>query len=577
MTIFRMKKIYYLLFVSALVIFSSCQKPEFIEPTAERQGITSLTAYFTTGKFVDQQLAKLDVTDESQDYFVIEIPWFFPEETEDPTTIYMSNLRIRAELAPYCKIDPPLTILDLNQETRFTYTNAQGESRPITITGKRTKSKKCNLMTFALTVPYRIDGFINDETQEIYLFTTDDINGFSAEATACSHASVQTDLTVKKNYNNEQQVTVVAQDGKTTRTYKIVKKYPTKIPYGFREASVRQLFNFDAASRLGFPTFSAELIKPSLAFVQGYLVACLGNGDAPVYMDGLTGVKQGTINIGSAPAAAITSDEGGNLILSNHAEPTESVEIYRTKSVDTAPVLFHSFKNETDVPVGYHIKVHGNIDTDAVIILTHEGVDGVTATSKYTRIVVSAGKVTATETMDVSGLGIGWGSAPTSAAKVVPVSNKFQDGVMMSYYTPYSSTDARCSIKYVNGNGVLAATLPVFEDADLASNHNSNVMDSKTYNNASYLVHLVSSYFPNWSCGPQLRVFDITSPTSIKDGTPVLKNEALEYELPGSYITNYSAADVIMAPSADGFKVFIFYFDHHSGIIGGYVADCIKI
>ena len=571
-----MKKIY-LLLIAVLAVFASCQKPEYVEPTVERQGITSLTAYFTSGKYVDQAIAKLEISDPDADRYEIPIPWFFPEESEDPTTFYMTRLRVRAELATNCKIDPPLTILDLTQENRFTYTNAQGESRPIIITGKRTKSAKCTLLSFNLTKPFRVDGFVNDETNEIYLFTTDDLKSFSAEATPCAHATVETNLTVKKNYNNEQQVTVVAQDGKTTRTYKIVKKYPTKIPYGFREASVRQLFNFDAASRLGFPTFSAELIKPSLAFVQGYLVACLGNGDAPVYMDGLTGVKQGTINIGSAPAAAITSDEGGNLILSNHAEPTESVEIYRTKSVDTAPVLFHTFKNETDVPVGYHIKVHGNIDTDAVIILTHEGVDGLTATSKYTRIVVSAGKVTATETMDVSGLGIGWGSAPTSAAKVVPVSNKFQDGVMLSYYTPYTSTDTRCSIKYVNGNGVLAATLPVFEDADLASNHNSNVMDAKTYNNASYLVHLVSSYFPNWSCGPQLRVFDITSPTSIKDGTPVLKNEALEYELPGSYITNYSAADVIMAPSADGFKVFIFYFDHHSGIIGGYVADSIKI
>ena len=47
--------------VSALALFSSCQEPEYIEPTAERQGITSLTAYFTTGKYVDQALARLDV------------------------------------------------------------------------------------------------------------------------------------------------------------------------------------------------------------------------------------------------------------------------------------------------------------------------------------------------------------------------------------------------------------------------------------------------------------------------------------------------------------------------------------
>ena len=121
-----MKKIYYLLIVSALALISSCQKPEYVEPTVERQGITSLTAYFTSGKYVDQAMVKLEITDPDQDVFVIPVPWFFPEESTDPTTIYMSNLRIRAELAPNCKIEPALTILDLNLENKFTYTNAQG-------------------------------------------------------------------------------------------------------------------------------------------------------------------------------------------------------------------------------------------------------------------------------------------------------------------------------------------------------------------------------------------------------------------------------------------------------------------
>ena len=561
-----MKKIYYLLIVSALAFFSSCQEPEYIEPTAERQGITSLTAYFTTGKYVDQALARLDVADETTENYVIEIPWFFPEETEDPTTIYMSNLRVRAELAPNCKIEPPLTVLDLNQENHFTFTNNRGESRPITITGKRTKSRKCNLMTFALTEPYRIDGFINDATQEIYLFTTDEIDGFSAEATACAHATVQTDLSVKKNYNNEQEVTVVAQDGTTTCTYKIVKKYPTKIPYGFREKSARQLFNFEPVSRLGFPEYT-EVVNPSLASIGGNLIVSLGNGSAPVYLDGLTGVKLGEINLGSSVAASVTNDEGGNLLITSHAEPTETVNIYRTKSVTEAPTLFHSFENATDVPVGYHVKVHGNIDTDAVIILTHEGVAGVTETSKYTRIVVKAGAVESTETIDLAGLGLSWGAAPTNAAKVVPASANPADGVLLCYYSYNTLT-------YVNGNGAVAASWPVL-DSSVSGNYNTNVMDAKTYNNAKYAVHLVSSHFPMWGCGPQLRVFDVSTPTSIKDGKPVIANDAIEWFQTAA--SGCAAADVIMAPSVDGFKVYIYYFDHNAGVIGGYVADSIDI
>lgn len=561
-----MKKIYNLIFIAVLALAASCQKPEYVEPTADRQGITSLTAYFTSGKYVDQAIAKLDVTDETMDYYVIEIPWFFPEESEDPTTIYMSSLRIRAELAPNCKIEPALTILDLNLENKFQFTDNKGETRDIIITGKRTKSRKNNLMSFALTEPYRIDGFINDDTNEIYLFTTDDLTGFSAEATACAHATVETTLSVKKDYNNDQEVTVVAQDGKTKRTYTIQKRYPNKIPYGFRSESARQLFNFEPVSRLGFPEYTVT-VYPSLAYVGGNLVVCLGNGGTPVYLDGLTGVKAGEINIGSVASAAVTNDEGGNVIFTNHAEPQETLEIYKTKSVTEAPVLFHSFVNETDVPVGYNVKVHGNIDTDAVIILTHEGIAGVTETSKYTRVVVSGGAVVSTETVDLAGLGLSWGAAPTNAAKVVPVSAKAEDGVMLCYYS-YNT------IVYVNGNGAIAATLPVLDEG-ISSNYNTNVMETKTYNNAPYAIHMVSSHFPMWGCGPHLRVFDISTPSSIKDGMTVLENTAIEWYQTAAQ--GCAAADVIMAPSTDGFKVYIYYFDHNAGVIGGYVADCIDI
>ena len=237
-----MKKLYYLLMVSIFAV-ASCQEPQYIEPTADRQGITSLTARFTSTseKYENQVLAKLNVADPEANEFIIPVPWFYPEESTDPTSIHMTRVRLEAELAPNCRIDPPLSMVDLTEENYYTFTNAQGESHEIMITGKRTKSAKCNLMTFTLTKPYQIEGFIDDDKKEVYLFTTDDLNGFSGEATVCAHATLQTDLTVKKNYNNEQEVTVMAQDEKTTCTYKIIKKYPNKIPYGFRAASARQL------------------------------------------------------------------------------------------------------------------------------------------------------------------------------------------------------------------------------------------------------------------------------------------------------------------------------------------------
>ena len=561
-----MKKLYYLLMVSIFAV-ASCQEPQYIEPTADRAGITSLTARFTStsAKYENQVLAKLNVVDPEVNEFIIPVPWFYPEESTDPTSIHMTRVRLEAELAPNCRIDPPLAMVDLTEENYYTFTNAQGESREIMITGKRTKSAKCNLMTFTLTKPYQIEGFINEETHEVYLFTTDDLDGFSAEATVCAHATIQTDLTVKKNYNNEQEVTVMAQDEKTTCTYKIIKKYPNKIPYGFRASSARQLFNLDPVSRLGFPE-AKETVYSSLAYADGKLVISLGNGTAPIYCDPLTGVKIGDMNVTGVDVAAITNDEGGNILVSTHAESQGTVTLYKTKSVTAAPEQFHSFVNDSDVPVGYNLKVNGNIDQDAVIVIAHEGIDGVTATSKYTKIVITGGQVVSTEIIDLSGLGLAWGSAPVHGAKVVPVSNKPESGVMLCYYSDNI-------IHYVADGKIVASRS--LEGDGVTSNYNTNVMEAKSFNNAPYVIHMVSSHFPMWGIEPQIRIWDASDPKAFKDADPIMEHYSAEW-----FQTGYqgcAAADVIMGASADGFKVYIYYWDHNASVIAGFVADCIDI
>jgi hypothetical protein len=78
-----------------------------------------------------------------------------------------------------------------------------------------------------------------------------------------------------------------------------------------------------------------------------------------------------------------------------------------------------------------------------------------------------------------------------------------------------------------------------------------------------------------WGVGPKLNIFDISSPTSIKDGATVLSNNNIEWYQTAA--AGCAAADVVAGASADGFKIYIYYFDHNCGVIGGYVADCIDI
>ena len=120
-----MRKIFFLLFAAALL--AACHQPEYVAPTADRQGITSLTAYFTFGPFEGQEMGRLEIDDPNADRYEIPIPWYFPESSDDITTPYMTKVRVRASLQANCKIDPPLTVLDLMEENHYTYTDAGGE------------------------------------------------------------------------------------------------------------------------------------------------------------------------------------------------------------------------------------------------------------------------------------------------------------------------------------------------------------------------------------------------------------------------------------------------------------------
>lgn len=573
-----MKRIYYIIFAAVLLLAASCQKPQFIEPTTERQGITSLTAYFTTGKYVDQQLAKLDVTDENMDYYVIEIPWFFPEETEDPTTIYMSNLRIRAELAPDCRIDPPLTVLDLNQENKFTFTNNKGESRDIVITGKRTKFRRTDLISFNVIGTFPCEGFVDNDLRKIYLFTNDDLNGYTAEAVTCVHASIKNpeQLAKPKDYNQPQTITVVAHDGVTETEYTITKENPTKIPYGFNAESAKELFSINPGN-IGFPEYTAA-VNPSVGVLETKLVISMGDGTAPKYLNGITGVLEGEINLGAAKADGMTSDEAGNLVLTNKAAGGEVVNIYTTNSLSAAPELYYSFTNETTFVVGNVVRVIGDVKTDARMILTHEGVSGVTTCSIVTELVIRGGQVVEQNVVDYSSAYPGWGETAIHYAKVTPVSVDPANGVMISSYSNSVTVgeDSHYYLAYIDGK--MSKSEKDLFDVDYCNwGKNPNSMDAKRYNNATYLAHFITTQFPAWGQYPGLYIYDISNPSTIKTADPVVMNSALTQYNETNAESSNSCGDVVISQSADGFKLFVYYFDHYGQTIGGYSVNCIKM
>ena len=564
---FKMKKIF-ILIAGALLTLASCQKPQFVEPTADRQGITSLTAIFTFGPFMDSEVAKLSITDPNAERYVIPIPFYYPEASFDETTPYMTKVRVQAELQPNCTIEPSLgdQLLDLTQENWFTYTNAQGDSRPICITGERVKSDKCELISFAIKDP-ALTGVIDKAAKTVTLITVDDLAACVASAQISAHATISPDPAEVRSYNEPVTFTVTAHNGVNKTEYVVAKGLPEKIEKGFNTNFVEQLFNIDPVSMLGLPAYT-ENVGPTLAYVDGKLVIAV-NGPAPIYVNAKTGVKEGTVTLGDAQAHSVTNDEGNYILYCNHAAGGETFKIWRSTGVDVAPELYHSFTNPTSLPMGSKMKVNGSLDGDALIVIPHEGVAGVTESGQISVVEVKGGAIVNTTVVDLSSI-VTWGEAYVNTAAVVAASNDMADGWFTSQYEP-------SALKYINGAGAEVASIP----SDMTGwGLNPNCIDAKSFNNVEYVALFVVSHFPAWGMGPELYLYDVTDKAQVTGGDvtqvpgTVLSNRAITWYQTGSY--SIASGDVVIAPTADGFTFQLYYYDHNSQVIGGYAADCIK-
>ena len=582
-----MKKSTFLFALAMLALASACHQPEYVQPTADRQGITSLAAYFAFGPYEGQELGRLEIADPDVDRYVIPIPWYFPETSDDITTPYLTRVRVRASLEANCKIEPALSVLDLTEENHFTYTDATGISRNIIITGERVKSSKCELLSFSLKRPM-LNGIIDKSTRQVSLITANDLSVAEATVTLSAHATISPDPAEAHNYNEGFTFTVTADDGTTKADYYVVKNVPQKIDYGVNTTSAEKLFNLDPSSGLGLPAFNTQA-NVSLAVLDSWLIVNMGDGSAPKYFNKIMATAGGTLKIGNAvPTGAIASDEQDHLLLCNLAEPGEVFNIWKTSSVSQAPELLYSFTNNQDLQLGLEMKVIGDVEKEAVISVTYPGLAGVTTSGRFHAIHIVGGEVVSSEVIDLftaSGGAFFWGSGPANSTCVVAGSPRMDGGW-------YSCAYSENSLRWFKQDLSLGSIIPgegVGESEDapgggyyVNGNVDPNNLDTKCFNNARYLVLFVSNHFPKWWPGPQLYVFDITN-GSLSDR--IYNSPQLVFSVPFMYNEQYqtgsnegfgACGDAILAPSADGYMLYIYYYDHFSGMIGGYSLDCIK-
>jgi hypothetical protein len=557
-----MRKHIFNIIIALVVCFASCKKAMYIQPTTDAEGVSSLIASFTTGNLKEQEAVKFDLNNAANDKIVIPIPWFYPEDSDDETTPYMTAMKIEANLANNCKIEPKLGILDLTKENFFTFTDQHGNQKQISIRGERTKSKKASISFFSIEA-VGVTGLIDQDKKTISLITVEDLAAVDVDAAISAHATISPSLQ-GINLNAPTQITVTAHDGITKTVYTVMKTAPAKITYGFRSGSESLSFNLNLGT-LGYTDGN----RPSLAASGNFLVVSIGNGQAPKYYNRSTGKYVGIMNLGAAKGnGAVASDAVGNMLIADYTNAGEILKIYKTSAVTNAPQLYLSWTNTSGFPVGSKFSVQGDLNAKAIIIATCEGVAGA-GSNKFVRWVVTNGVAGNAEVVTVNSVPF-WG-AGVNGTKVTSRSTNVADGSFLGFYDGGIN-----KLYYLDGNNVNAKNL-----ADQTSGSgwaiNNSLADAKEFNNAKYLAFYCPSHFPGWAISSELYIYDVSDMASFSGN--VDKTNALVFSAKYGVVGNAVAAsgDVLIAPSADGYKMQVFTIDFNVGNLACYEFNCVDV
>lgn len=552
-----MKKQIILLFAASAALLSGCHEPDELTAPAGAQGLTSVSAQFATGEYKNDATAKFTtyVTEANMDRIVIDVPYFFPENTDNRTAI--TQMRVTASLEGNCYLTPQLGTLDLTQENRFTLTRADGSTREITITGNIKKSDKCEIISFATDAP-AIQGVIDNDLNTVALISADDLSAVTAQVILSPHATITPDPAAAADYEGDgMKFTVTAHDGVTKRIYTVSKQVPPKIKYGWRPGSEKEVWQQTALDKLGIVNAAGK--NYSLAASGDKLI--LSTGADKYLFKRATGDFLGAHDMkGITAAGGMTSDDAGNILYATTADPNAEFRVYAASSVDQTPVQLLSYTNATGASMGKHISVSGDVKGDAIltaVIYTWNG-----AVCKFLRWVITSGVVAKPEMISVTGATAGWNG--NGHADVEASSSNPDDPYYMAYYSANK-------LYRIDGSGAVTSSIGT---ATWGANSNYNCVDVCTFNQAKYAAIYTGAHFTYGEF--KAYMFDVTSPAPLEGLCDTSSSKVFvsgEYKPVGGVVN--AASDVVMVASPDGYKLNLYYTDGNTNALVAWEFDCI--
>lgn len=545
------------------LFFTSCQSPDELLPSVAKKGINSITATFEDGQ------GEFFGTPNENNEIVINIPYYFPEESDNVvTTDMLKKMRVTANLDNNVKLSPKLHYLDLTLSNEIEIVDQLKKRHKFVVTSAIKKSEKCSIEEFSLPES-NLYGVINNKESVISLVTMDDLAPQVAAIRISPHATIEPDPRVTElNYNEPVELVVTAHDGTTKQVYKVVKNVPSKLEFGIRKGSEKLLFAKKLRDDLGITT---ENLTGGIAYSNGNLIINT-RAQNSIYIDAKTGAKMGEIELGAVKGNLInfynTSDEQGNILISNLTSDG-AFRLWTLGSVTSSPELFIEW--ETTNSLGRKVSIKGDVTKNAIISAPIFAAQG--TSNQFAQWIVSNGILESQipNILTVSGLDRGW----TTNADIIYSSAT--DASSDYYVASYSDN----TFAWVNGQtNQVRAKLD-----EIDRNYIQNAVDYLEFNNAKFAtLNHVNSF--NWGSADQvwlLNVSDLsTFSGNLSDGSAkniVWASPKDKYgpkALTPIYVNGNGTGDVLMTKSEDGYYLYL-YFMFTNGYVVGYQFDCMDI
>jgi len=556
----HMKKFigFFLIAAAALPLCSCSEEKAEVVDTTGKTGITSVSAKFSSGNYVDDANAVFTatVTDPEQGEILVSIPYYYPKDSDNPvTTADIERMRITAALDEGATVTPGLGLMDLTQENHVEVTLASGAKIKYIIKGAIVKLSECDIESLVLTDPdgNAYDCIIDNSAKTVTASATaESLPNCSAVWTVSPHATLTSpDLTAARTWAPGDKLLVTAQDG-TTKEYSFEIAIPQKVDYGIRSGSGTEKWVKYYGTDYGAGTPSLT----RLAVSGDYLVVSTGTSIFTVKKT--TGAKVADVTVPAGfTVQSLASDDAGHIVFAGNAPFNSTFTVYYVSldDLENPKVLFTY--NHSDIyssSIG-NLRVSGDVTGTAAVTAM------VDVSQYYVAWQITGGKAStpvfgaispATSTI--------W--SPEGAC-VAPAGATLDKGI---YFIGYAGSPYDLYYCADPSN-------PVWTDefaTGTEGNENYNCITVADFNGAKYLAILQGAHF-SWSSAPIAYMFDASVPDQIRDAKVFTmdKSFALTFKDTGA------CSDVLLSVTSDGYKMHLFWTDGNFDALGCYEFDCI--